>query len=283
MRPIVPLVVLVASFFPGHASEAWGAERPQTPGDSTAPADDQRHGWYYPGGALRKVDAVRWQEKAHAASFTYKEVDRKPHYVELHDFDRRLSVRVTDAALWAWDANGRTWHLARTGRWDDPRKRPLDLARHAGQRDVFQTPDERANFPNLGHGYEVLAAASDRYNCISWSLGVTDRWLWPARPGLPITFGDFDDLYSRHGYRKLSALDFTRAAGHEKIVLYARVTPENVLEPTHAARQHDDGSWTSKVGKLPLIRHLQPGDLEGSIYGTPFAVYVRQKPPRAKE
>jgi hypothetical protein len=245
--------------------------------DDAAPEGTRRQGWFYSGGALRKVDASRWQEKNPAGLFTYKEVDRKPPYVELHDFGHGLSVRLYDTALYAWRADEGAWYLARTGRWDDPRKEPLDTGRNAGEREQFQTPSERANFPRLGHGYEVLAAATDRYNCISWSLGVTDRWLWPARPGLPITFGDFDDLYSRQGYRRLASLSFDKVPGHDKIVLFAKTTPEGVLQPTHAAKQQDDGSWTSKVGKLPLIRHLQPGDLEGAMYGAPYVVYVRER------
>src|SRR5262245_34802255 len=171
------------------------------PGFADEPADGRR-GWFYASGAIRKIDGARWKEKSPAGLFTYREVDRQPHYVELHDFDRRLSVRVYDTALYAWRDPERTWHLAQTGRWDDPNKLPLDLARNAELRGHFQTPSERGHFPRLGHDYEVLAAGSDAYNCISWTLGVTDRWVWPAQPGLPITFDDFDSLYSRHGYRK---------------------------------------------------------------------------------
>src|SRR5262245_32923801 len=198
------------------------------------PAPDVRSlraGWYYAGGVLRKIGSDRWQEKGPAGTFTYKEVDRQPTYVELHDFDRKLSVRVFDTAAYAWRRNERVWYLVYTGQWDDPRKTPLDLARNASERDAFQTPRERSYFPRLGNAYEVLAAASERYNCISWSLEVTDRWIWPARPGLPITFGDFDDLYSRHGYRRLAALSLDRVPGQDKIVLYATVTAGNVLEP----------------------------------------------------
>ena len=84
MRPVVPLVVLLVSFFP-----------PPAAANEAAPDGDQRLGWYYPGGALRKVGAAGWQEKANAASFTYREVDRRPHYVELHDFDRRLFASLS--------------------------------------------------------------------------------------------------------------------------------------------------------------------------------------------
>ena len=42
----------------------------------------------------------------------------------------------------------------------------------------------------------------------------------------------------------------------------AVLQPDGVVEPTHAARQLVDGSWSSKLGRLPLIRHLEPHDLD---------------------
>ena len=48
-------------------------------------------------------------------------------------------------------------------------------------------------------------------------------------------------------------------------------------EPTHGARQLFDGSWSSKLGNLPLVRHLEPSDLDGGVYGVPIAVYTRPK------
>jgi len=39
-----------------------------------------------------------------------------------------------------------------------------------------------------------------------------------------------------------------------------------------------DGSWSSKLGSLPLIRHLRPDDVAGPTYGAPYVLYVRTKP-----
>ena len=43
------------------------------------------------------------------------------------------------------------------------------------------------------------------------------------------------------------------------------------------ACQERDGTWSSKLGKGPLIRHLTPGALNGSSYGQPVAVYERPR------
>jgi hypothetical protein len=38
-----------------------------------------------------------------------------------------------------------------------------------------------------------------------------------------------------------------------------------------------DGTWTSKLGKMAVIRHATPDSLDGPDYGQPVAVYVRKR------
>ncbi len=154
-----------------------------------------------------------------------------------------------------------------------PRVAPMNTARF---------PQERAKvnpgnvFPRLGNNYEVLRPADRRYNCIAWSLGITDRWVWPGA-----TVADFDRLYGSHGYRRINTLDYRLQPGTHKIVLYAKikyVDGRRVIECTHGARQLADGTWTSKLGQLPAIRHWSPNSVNGAGangYGQPVAVYVR--------
>jgi hypothetical protein len=47
--------------------------------------------------------------------------------------------------------------------------------------------------------------------------------------------------------------------------------------PTHAARQLDNGRWTSKLGELEDIEHSLR-DLEGAAYGTVVQVMKRPRP-----
>lgn len=58
--------------------------------------------------------------------------------------------------------------------------------------------------------------------------------------------------------------------GFEKIALFAYASGE----PTHAARQLDESSWTSKVGRLQDIRHPLRA-LEGDSYGRVVRVMKR--------
>jgi type VI secretion system secreted protein VgrG len=84
-------------------------------------------------------------------------------------------------------------------------------------------------------------------------------------------------MYSEKGYTRVSGLDFRLVRGLKKVVVYARVASGRIQEVTHAALQAADGTWTSKLGQLPLIRHRTPQDLNGPSYGQPVAVYVKRR------
>jgi hypothetical protein len=240
----------------------------------------RRWGWFYNNGAVRKVSLEKWQEKSRDREYTYREVKRTDTYVELFDENREYTVRLYNSSMYAWSERWNKWRLVRAGRWDDPNKEPIDTFRNAEERTQLETTSERSSFPHLGRDFEVLRPGTKTYNCIAWSLGVTDRWLWPVPSGQPVHVRDFDNLFARHGYRRLSSLNFERVEGQDKLILYTRRKDDGTFEPTHTARQLSDGSWSSKLGKLPLIRHLHPGDVSGDTYGEPTVVYVRGRPAR---
>jgi type VI secretion system secreted protein VgrG len=132
------------------------------------------------------------------------------------------------------------------------------------------------SFPRLGTNFEVLRARTKSYNCIAWSLGVTDHWVNPETgpEDAPLRF--MDRLYAEEGYRRAVQLNWRLERGLQKVVVYATLNPDATInEVTHAARQEPDGTFTSKLGQLPLIRHATPEDLRGPLYGLPIAVYVR--------
>jgi hypothetical protein len=128
---------------------------------------------------------------------------------------------------------------------------------------------DAGGFPSLHGDYRVLSPSTPKYNCIAWSLGITSQWVWP---GDRVT--DFDHLNARYGYRRLHGLDYGVQPGVDKIVLYGKQEHGRWVV-THQARQLSDGTWTSKLGKLALIRHRTPEALSGPDYGRPLAVYVR--------
>jgi len=93
---------------------------------------------------------------------------------------------------------------------------------------------------------------SSDYNCIAWALGFDHILLWPEaafdmewpfpRPET-CSVADFAQLFALFGYERCNTEMYE--AGFEKIALYS-VTPNSA--PEHAARQLQDGRWTSKLG-----------------------------------
>lgn len=135
-------------------------------------------------------------------------------------------------------------------------------------------------FPRLaGTSYDITSARSQQYNCIAWAAGEDGRWWWPATApdaywpdGVPndVTVDAFIQAYARLGYTRRS--DASHEIGLEKIALFA--TPDG--EPTHAARQLENGTWTSKLGPSIDISHSLRG-LEGTRYGRVVAVLSRPR------
>jgi hypothetical protein len=142
-------------------------------------------------------------------------------------------------------------------------------------------------FPGLQRGeYQRTSPPTRAYNCIAWAAGDTRRWWWPnddpdddARhwpDGIPReeTMAAFLAVFALLGY-----VPCDEAAAEErveKVALFA--TADGV--PTHAARQLQNGRWTSKLGELDDIEHdLQ--DVSGDLYGTVVRVLKRSRPPES--
>lgn len=132
-------------------------------------------------------------------------------------------------------------------------------------------------FPNLRHsGYEITSPEDRGYNCIAWAAGVTDAWWWPDPweigywpNGVPReeTIQAFIQAFGTRGYTPCE--DDSLEAAFEKIALYA-----NAGVPTHAARQLEDGRWSSKCGDLEDIAHTLDG-LAGTSYGQRVVTLAR--------
>jgi hypothetical protein len=150
-------------------------------------------------------------------------------------------------------------------------------ATYEGQYREMAKPYWREGFPSLGPGCEILAPSTGRedrkgaYNCIAHTLRIYDRWVWPGDK-----VSDFDHLYGSYGYRRINRLDYSFRPTTDKIVLYGMMKGGRVV-CTHGARQLADGTWTSKLGGGPLIRHKTPDSVDGPSYGVPIAVYVRTR------
>ena len=61
-----------------------------------------------------------------------------------------------------------------------------------------------------------------------------------------------------------------KESGYEKVAVYALSG-----EWTHAARQLEDGQWTSKLGPYEDITHQSPENLEGDLFGNVHCIMRR--------
>ena len=151
----------------------------------------------------------------------------------------------------------------------------LDTTRYPSLRSQVMSsfPTLKANpskFEVLGPGTPGQQISTNTYNCIAWSVGVVSNWVWPAGK-TNARVSDFDVLYGSYGFRRISTLDYSLQPGVQKIVLYA----DSKGNCTHGSWQNIDGTWTSKLGSGPLIRHAVPDVFGANDYGHPIAVYVR--------
>jgi hypothetical protein len=145
------------------------------------------------------------------------------------------------------------------------------------------------DFPNLRSGnYEEKSLADKRYNCIAWAAGRNDTWwdpavsedsddpevdhYWPANAPRDYKVTSLVVAYESVGFAICA--DGSLEDGVEKIAIYA-----DGPEYMHAARQLENGKWTSKMGLGVDIEHDAPQNVTGPRYRQ-VAVYM--KPPRAK-
>jgi hypothetical protein len=120
-----------------------------------------------------------------------------------------------------------------------------------------------AKYPNLDVDQVVVTGeVSGEYNCISWTVGVTSRWIWPG-----YSKAAFDGLYGQYGVRP------AQVGG---IALWETLPSDPRPHPrmTHGCIASDTARhiWESKCGGLLRITHGLT-ELYGEQYGRPFAFY----------
>lgn len=117
----------------------------------------------------------------------------------------------------------------------------------------------RGYFPSLNVDQAVVTGeTSTVYNCISWTVGVNDRWLWPGN-----SLVSFDTFYRGFGF--VQAGDGPVAAwGYSS----SAMTHGCISGPGHGPR------WESKCGGDLRIQHGL-NELVGSSYGRVVAFYRR--------
>lgn len=138
-------------------------------------------------------------------------------------------------------------------------------------------------FPEMTtRNHRQTSAQTNSYNCIAWAAGDNTRW-W--QPDVPFDLGYYWPPAASAGWgihcliEAFQAMGFEQCAdaamepGVSKIALYA----DAALEWTHAARQLDNGKWTSKLGPAEDIEHDTPDTVAGPApaYGSVFCFMSR--------
>ena len=117
----------------------------------------------------------------------------------------------------------------------------------------------------------------DNYNCISYSVGVTDRGFWPIEGCDDCWYGNsevsvesFDLFYKKYGFEKCNFIDVLHDKNYTKVALFLKNG-----KPTHASIQIDNDWWESKIGQLGIIKHYL-FELECEIYGEVCIIYKKR-------
>lgn len=153
---------------------------------------------------------------------------------------------------------------------------PMDKTAYADERKLFESPGWKSTFPNLGSDFEVLGPSTPNYNCIAHTLGDHAQWVNPETGPKNDPLSKMDAKYAALGYKRSSNTNTAVEPGKEKIVVYATKNSDgSIKEVTHGAVQQPDGTYTSKLGQGPLIRHPTPEALNGPVYGEPVGVYEK--------
>lgn len=142
-------------------------------------------------------------------------------------------------------------------------------------------------FPNLAKtGYLLTSPETDEYNCIAWAAEDNEQYwdpapfdpdsdyYWPENVPRELTLGAYIKVYETLGYIVCNTSLYEK--GFQKVAIYFNT---KTRQPTHVARQLNDGTWTSKLGKLQDITHYKLEGLEGGLdyddYGEAIAFMKR--------
>lgn len=112
-------------------------------------------------------------------------------------------------------------------------------------------------FPNLALDRVVVTGEADtRYNCVAWSLGIDDFFIWPW--GLRLANkGEFNVLYRNYGYVPVGVAPQVASFGFSPWTM----THSAVWDVVQGL------SWESKCGAWLRITHTLQGLEHGPLYG----------------
>lgn len=131
-------------------------------------------------------------------------------------------------------------------------------------------------FPNLNIDKARVTSISTKcYNCVAWTLGITDAWIWPdgghLLPSPEATRLEFfDEFYQNLGYVK------TTNPNEAEIEAWGIQPPKGQLYMTHASVIYagSQTTWESKFGGLERLTHGM-NELVSDTYGNAVVYYKK--------
>ena len=124
-------------------------------------------------------------------------------------------------------------------------------------------------------GFQITSPESLVYNCVAWAAGDdTDWWnhesqfYWPDWAPRSPEIEALIQVFAGLGYAICDAVE--KEQGYDKVALYALDG-----QWQHAARQLEDGQWTSKLGRFEDITHPSPEDVNSEVFGNVHCIMRR--------
>ncbi len=121
----------------------------------------------------------------------------------------------------------------------------------------------RNKFPSLD--VEVVERFTNAYNCIAWTIGVRDRWVWnevDMNNDGEASFSEFVAFYRKHG------LIPTPFESEAVVAIFGFTSITGKISIKHGARREKGTKfWLSKMGQGGIIRHEKLDVFEDSPYG----------------
>lgn len=141
----------------------------------------------------------------------------------------------------------------------------------------------KAKLPNLTQAnHRITSEDTSDYNCVAYAAGDERRkWdpyihYWPAEAQKDYTIEALLSAFQAIGYSQCAGGKLEH--GYQKVALFVN-TKQNLYE--HAARQNNDGSWSSKLGDSFDIWHKSPHGVEGPEYGK-LIFFMKRKMPAGR-
>ena len=128
----------------------------------------------------------------------------------------------------------------------------------------------RNEFPQLT--VEVVERFTNSFNCIAWTIGVRDRWVWNEvdmnNDGLA-SFSEFISFYNKHGLMP------TTIESEADVAIFGFENFGKIDVKHGAVREKGSNYWLSKMGQGGIIRHTGLNVFGDSPYGDLLLMFKR--------